>query len=72
MNKIYQNKLTYLLCIVLLAILEVCCQDEIGLPSSSGKGEFTVEDAKEFFETNVDALSVDLQRRMLHQRLQDD
>jgi hypothetical protein len=63
MNKIYQNKLTYLLCIVLLAILAVCCQDEIGLPSSSGKGEFTVEDAKEFFETNVDALSVDLQLR---------
>lgn len=33
--------------------MAVCCQDEIGLPSSSGQGEFTVEDAKEFFETNV-------------------
>ncbi len=55
------NKPIYLAFIVLLSILAVCCQDEIGLPSSSVKGEFTVEDAKEFFETNVDALSVDLQ-----------
>ena len=61
MTQTYQNKQIYLLCIVLLSILAVCCQDEIGLPSSSGKGEFTVEDAKEFFETNVDALSLDLQ-----------
>ena len=50
-----------LLCIGLLVILAVCCQDEIGIPSSSGKEEFSVEEAKEFFETNVDALSLDLQ-----------
>jgi len=59
----YQNKLTYLLFIVLLLILAVCCQDEIGISSSSVKEEFTVADAKEFFETNVDALSLDLQLR---------
>ena len=61
--KNYQNKLTYLLFIVLLAILAVCCQDEIGLLSSSGQEDFTVADAKEFFETSIDALSLDLQLR---------
>ena len=61
--KNYQNKLTYLLFIVLLAILTVCCRDEIGLPSSSGQEDFTMADAKEFFETSVDALSLDLQLR---------
>lgn len=41
----------------LLAILAVCCQDDIGISSSTDEA-FSLEDAKAFFETGVDELSV--------------
>ena len=42
---------------LLLAILAVCCQDDIGISSSTDEA-FSLEDAKAFFETGVDELSV--------------
>ncbi len=60
MKKHHQTQLKNLVVITISTILAVCCQNDIGLPSPEEKG-FTVEDAKEFFETNVGTLSLDLQ-----------
>lgn len=48
----------------LLAILAVCCQDDIGIASPKDD-TFSLEDARKFFETNTDELSVEL--RLSHE-----